>query len=209
MFKRLALAAAAACLFAVVAAFALSFVPVPQIPLLAALVIAIAMLVRVRWMLAVVALLLAAAMPAFADATTVVTVPIGNWVTDALGVLQPTLLMLLTVVVAWAVAKLPAGIAALVGPLLSEQILKRATDFALNAVAGAAKDKAVSVDVGNQVVQAALTYVVQHAPEWAAKFDTATLIQKIIARLDLAANAKVTPSGSITAAPTASPSPGG
>lgn len=127
--------------------------------------------------------------------TTVLTVPVGNWLTDALNVAEPMLVTLLMAVIAFVLAKVPAGIAALVGPLLSEQILKRATDFALNAVAGAAKDKTVSVDVGNQVVQAALDYVVKHAPEWAAKFDTATLMQKIIARLDLAPNAKIGTSG--------------
>lgn len=153
--------------------------------------------------LLLVALLISLGDAALAQtATTVLTVPVGNWLTNALGVLEPALVMLLAAVATWALAKLPAAVSALIGPLLTEQILKRATDFALNAVAGAAKDKTVSVDVGNAVVQAALDYVVKHAPDWAAQFDAATIMQKIIARLNLAPNAKVGASGTnIVAAP--------
>ena len=138
--------------------------------------------------------------PLQALAAETVSIPVGDWIVALAGWAMPLVGTVLMGVVGWAVAKLPPAFGGVANMLLTEQILKRATDFAQNAVAGAAQGKAISFQVGNAVVAEALRYAANHAPEWFAKIDADLLRQKIIARLNLAPDAKVTPAGQIVPA---------
>lgn len=135
------------------------------------------------------------------DAHTVVTFPVDDWTNKIL----PTLGLLITAVVLYALRKLPAPIASILGTLPVEQILKRAVDFAINAVGGATKGKKLTFDTGNEVVNRALQYVVDNAPAWLIKFmgGEDMIRQKIIARLDLDETAMVvdTVEGGVAIAP--------
>ncbi|TXN06364.1 hypothetical protein FV222_05920 [Methylobacterium sp. WL103] len=96
------------------------------------------------------------ASPALAAAAPAVVLPWGEWVvafaTTAQAVLMPLLVALAT------------GLIARFAPLLSyvlsksvvEGMVRRVTDYALNAVSGAAKGQVLTVPVGSAVIAAAV-----------------------------------------------------
>ncbi len=66
------------------------------------------------------------------------------------------------------------------------ELLEKAVQYGINATAGAMKDKALTIDVGNRVVEKALEYAFEHAPQLVTKLGGLTrLREKIIARLNL------------------------
>ena len=60
----------------------------------------------------------------------------------------------------------PASIGAVLKGLITQQLVEKAISFGVNTVAGAAKGKTLTFDVGNQVLANALNYVVEHTPGW-------------------------------------------
>ena len=107
--------------------------------------------------------------PAHAAATTAVVLPWGEWVvafaTAAQAVLMPLLVALAT------------GLVARFAPLLSyvlsksvvEGMVRRVTDYALNAVSGAAKGQVLTVPVGSAVIAAAVQRAADQAPGFVVK----------------------------------------
>jgi len=129
-----------------------------------------------------------------ADSSTSVTIPWGDWVSQAAGFLAS----IAATVIAWAVRKLPARYSALMQMTQAEQLLEKAVGYGLNAVAGASKGKTLSIDVGNAVVQQAATYVIANGPAWLISWlgGEAGIAQKIVARLTLEEAATVVATGS-------------
>lgn len=137
--------------------------------------------------------------PALAEATnaiapipvtvpdTVVTIPYGNWFDTVLDYVQVGLVGL----VMWAMRKLPSRIYAILMTMQAEQLLKQAIAFGLNSIAGAAKDKVLTVDVRNQVLKEIVTFALVHGGKAVVEFmgTPADIAEKSFARLDVPADA--------------------
>jgi hypothetical protein len=152
-----------------------------------------------------VLLLLALPLPVLAQAVeiagdAVVTVPYGDWIASSLGFLG----WLVPLVIMWALRQLPANIVAVIKTARVEQVLQRGIDYALNAVAGATKDKVLDAEVGNRVIAEALRYIVNLGPKWLIGFlgGEEGIKARIIARLELKPEVAVSAASQlITAAP--------
>lgn len=116
---------------------------------------------------------------------TSVSVPVGEIANTAVDYVQVILLG----AIAWGLRCLPGPIYAIMMTARVDQLLEKAITYALNSVKGAAKDKVLTVDVGNRVVAEALAYALQHGGNLAKSFagDPVTMAEKIWARLDLGA----------------------
>jgi hypothetical protein len=114
----------------------------------------------------------------FAAGDGTVAVPIGDWVAQA----TTSIASLCVAALSWVIARwAPTW----VRTQLTEQLLSRAVDYALGAVAGAAKGKVLDMPIANAVLREAATYAVAHAPT-TAKWIGDTLEPKLIARLSAA-----------------------
>jgi predicted lipid-binding transport protein (Tim44 family) len=145
------------------------------------------------WLLALIAVVLVL-QPAGAfaqEAATTVAVPIGDWIGKASGVIGS----LLGGLVIWLFRQLPAGIVQILRTMQVEQLLDKAITYGINAVAGASKDKVLTVNVGNAVVAQAAQYAIDHAPGWLIGWlgGEAAIRQMIIARLNLEPVATIAP----------------
>jgi hypothetical protein len=116
-----------------------------------------------------------------------IRIPWGNYVADGLVACS---------------AVVVAGVTALLRPVLQssflgrtvDQLLERAIQYGINATADAVRGKNLSIAVGNQVLERAAEYALAHAPALVRRMGGMTrLKEKIIARLDLAAGATVSP----------------
>lgn len=128
------------------------------------------------------------AIAADAAAGSKVSIPIGDWATAILDVLNDLVLPLVVVVVGWAMRVLPSSIAAYLKMMQVDQLLARAVGYGISAVRGAVAGKELTADVGNEVLAEAIRYALAHAPalvEWAGGADA--LREKIVARLNLEA----------------------
>lgn len=129
------------------------------------------------------------------DATTVVdageadtiVVPVGNWADAILENAASMVAALLMAVFGWLLRKLPKQMVDLLLTLRVEQIMRRAVDYGINATRGAVKGKALSFDVGNEVIAAALQRVIDSAPgfliNWMGGIEAIKAM--IVARLNL------------------------
>ncbi len=121
---------------------------------------------------------LVVSLPPAAYAADNVVVPVGDWIGQASGAIAS----IAVAVLSWIAAKwLPAW----VRTYLTEQLLSRAVDYGIAAVAGAAKGKVLEIPVANAVLREAAIYAVDHAPT-TAKWLGDTLTPKLIARLSAA-----------------------
>ncbi|WP_454813748.1 hypothetical protein [Labrys neptuniae] len=145
-------------------------------------------------------------------ASTAVSLPIGQWISD----IGTVVLAIAGGLIAWIVRKLPAQIAQIITTAQVDQMLTKAIGYAINAVEGATAGKTLNVNVGNAVLAQALNYVTVHAPQWLIEWlgGLDAIAQKIIARLNLDPAAGVssingTPviTGSAPAAPSPAPAP--
>jgi len=130
-------------------------------------------------------------------AATSVTIPFGDWLVSIANFIGVLAAAIITPLVAWAAAKLPPAIQANITAqhrAQVEQLLARAVDYAIGAVAGAAKDKALDVNVGSAVVAVALQQVIDIAPRWLMNWmgGEQRIAKMIIARLNLSAEASAT-----------------
>jgi hypothetical protein len=127
------------------------------------------------------------------EAASTVAVPIGDWIGKSSGIIGS----LLGVLVIWLFRQLPAGIVQILRTMQVEQLLDKAITYGINAVAGASKDKVLTVNVGNAVIAQAAQYAIDHAPGWLIGWlggETA-IRQMIIARLNLEPVATIAPNG--------------
>lgn len=120
-----------------------------------------------------------------------VTIPWGDWVAAAAASMGETILMLVLGLVAWMSRSLPPAIAGMLKTKQVEQLLQRAVDYGLNAVAGAAKGKTLDVNTGNEVLNVALAYAVDRAPAQLISWlgGPQALQHMILARLQLGEDA--------------------
>lgn len=128
---------------------------------------------------------------------TVVSIPYGDWFAASADFIGWGLALL----VAFALRFVPASLQAVLKTAQVEQLLQKAIDFGLNAVAGASKDKVLDADLGNAVVAQALRYVVDLGPRWIVNFlgGEEGIKARIIARLDLDASVAVAAVGTLVA----------
>jgi hypothetical protein len=122
---------------------------------------------------------------------TTIEIPVGEWITAAGGAIGP----LIVLVVGWLIRQLPGQFAAVLSTMRVDQLLDKAISYGINATAGAMKGKALSVDVGSEVLENALQYVVDNGPKMLIKWmgGEAGIREKIIARLELDETASVDP----------------
>lgn len=125
------------------------------------------------------------------DATTVV-VPVGNWLDAVLANALEIVVAGIGLVVAFVLRSLPKGIADIIRTVRVEQLLGRAVDYGINAVRGAVRDKALTVDVGSKVVAEAAQYAIDQAPgrliEWAGGPEA--IKKMVLARISLTSEAE-------------------
>jgi hypothetical protein len=117
-----------------------------------------------------------------ANATdTIVTVPIGNWADTALGYLT----LALGGFVVWGFRLLPPQLYAIAMTMRADQLMTKALAYALNSVAGAAKDKVWTVNVRNQVLKEVATYALVHGADAVKAFigTPADMAEKGFARI--------------------------
>ncbi|MGY3387800.1 hypothetical protein ACVWW6_000391 [Bradyrhizobium sp. USDA 3311] len=106
--------------------------------------------------------------------------------------------------VTWLLRLLPGQIYSILVAARADQIIQKGIDYAINMVVGASKDKALTVDVHNQVLAQALQYVLDHAPGWLQSWmgGPDQIAQKIVARLNLAPDAVPDLNAAVAAAKT-------
>jgi hypothetical protein len=112
-----------------------------------------------------------------------VTIPIG----DIIGELAVPLFAAIAGAVAWLIRKLPAAAKAWIDTLRVEQLLDKAIAYGLNSVAGAAKGKAIGVDVHLPVLAYVLQYALDRIPAALLKWvgGPTSLAEMIWSRLDV------------------------
>lgn len=124
-----------------------------------------------------------AATAVLADGSTIVTIPWGDLVAGIL----PAAQILFMGGLLWVLSHFAPSLYAILRTAQVEQLMNRALDFAVNAVAGATKGKTLEIDTGNEVLKNALTYVLAHGGGWLQEFagTPIELAEKLYARLDL------------------------
>jgi hypothetical protein len=116
----------------------------------------------------------------------------GALVDALIGDLLDTLPMVLAGFVAWVLRKLPEEVAGIFRAWRVDQLLDKALQYGINATRGAVKDRALTVQVGNEVLERAFEYALRHAPMLVSKIGASEYLrEKIIARLNLEADAAV------------------
>lgn len=118
---------------------------------------------------------------------TIVEIPLSSWITAAGEFIGP----LIGVAILWMIRFLPKQLADFLKTMRVEQLLQKAISYGINAVAGATKDKPLSINVGSEVLENAIQYVVDNGPGWLIKWagGEAGIREKIIARMNLDAQA--------------------
>lgn len=123
--------------------------------------------------LAALALACAASSPALATEVaaevavapgTAVILPWGAWLVAFGTAAQAVLAPLLTALVAGTIAHFAPMLAYVVSKAVVEGMVRRVTDYALNAVAGAAKGRVLTVPVGSAVIAAAVQRAADQVP---------------------------------------------
>lgn len=119
----------------------------------------------------------------------VVVVPWAVWLEAG----KDTIIGIAVIVFGWLLRYLPGQAVAAIRIFRVEQMLIRALDNAINSVAGANRDKPLTVDVGNEVLAKALQYVIDKAPatlvEWMG--GRTNIAEMLIARMKLSSSAAV------------------
>ena len=148
--------------------------------------IAVAVLVPSFWPIAV-----AIAQEAAPASDTTVTINIGA----ILALIAPVLLALVGAAVAYGLILLPPSIASALKMARVDQLMQNAVQYGINATVDATKDKPLTFDVGVKVAAQAAQYVVDNGPAWLIKWmgGIEGVKQKIVARLNVDAEAAVTP----------------
>lgn len=123
-----------------------------------------------------------------------VTIPYGRWLDILLVNLADPSSVAWTVVagiIAWLLAMLPGPAQVLFRTFRVEQLLNRAVLAGINATRGAVQDKALTVDVGSEVVAKAANYAIDHGSkhliEWMGGVEGVQ--EKVLARVKLDASA--------------------
>ena len=130
-----------------------------------------------RVLLAAAAMLIA--VPALAAD---VTVPWGDWLASALVSVRDGVIALVVALIGVLAKQLSPAIRDVLFAAKVEQLLARAADYGIVAVAGAVKGKTMDVKIANEVIAEAINYAIATAPDLAARLGD-NLRPKIVARL--------------------------
>ncbi len=124
-------------------------------------------------------------MPAFAQAasSTSVVIPWGDWAAAALMTVSAVVLPVIT----WGLRLLPEQLQSLVRTAQVEQLLAKAVSYGINATAGAAQGRSLTVDIGSEVARHAVGYTIEQGPRWVEAWlgGQEGIRKRIIARLDV------------------------
>lgn len=129
--------------------------------------------------------------PASAAPETVVSLPWGDWIVAFATVAQTVLTPLLVALLTGLIARFAPMARYLVAKSMIEGMVRRVTDYALNAVAGAAKGQVLSVPVGSAVIATAVQRAADQVPGFVVKAAGGLpgIAEKVFRRLDLDADA--------------------
>jgi len=130
-----------------------------------------------RLFLAAAAMLIAA--PALAAD---VSVPWGDWLAGALAYVRDAVIAVVVALIGLLAKQLSPAIRDVLLAAKIEQLLTRAADYGIAAVAGAVKGKTMDVKIANEVIAEAMNYAIANAPDLAGRLGD-TLRPKIVARL--------------------------
>ena len=97
---------------------------------------------------------------------TEIRIPWGAWLSE----LSSTVATLLFAIVLWLFRRLPGSVVAILQTMRAEQLIQKAIDYGLNATAGAAKDKVLTINVGNEVLAKAITYAIENGAPYIVKW---------------------------------------
>jgi len=111
-------------------------------------------------------LLVGACAPAHAEAGAALVVQWGDAVVAGAQGLTALLLPLVVTAVTAAVARVAGPLRILITATLVERLVRNATDYALNAVAGAVRGRTLTVPMGSTVIARAVQRAVEQAPGW-------------------------------------------
>lgn len=111
------------------------------------------------------AVLASACMPAHAAATDVV-VHWGDALVTGAQTLTAVMLPLAVAAVSTAAARAAGPLRFLVTTTLVERVVRNATDYALNAVAGAVRGRTLTIPLGSAVIARAVQRALDQAPAW-------------------------------------------
>lgn len=110
-----------------------------------------------------------AASPAFAAADPAVVLPWGDWIVAFATAAQTVLMPLLVALATGLVARFAPLLSYVLSKSVVEGMVRRVTDYALNAVSGAAKGQVLTVPVGSAVIAAAVQRASDQAPGFVVK----------------------------------------
>ncbi len=128
---------------------------------------------------------------------TEVAVPWGQMIADHTDLIATTLFG----IVLYMVRLLPRELVGLLTTRRVEQLLAQAIAYGCNAVAGATRDRVLTVDLGSAVVAEALRYAIAHGPAWLIRWmgGPGAIAEKIWSRLNLDKDASLPDLKSIAA----------
>jgi hypothetical protein len=144
----------------------------------------------VRLMAAAPLALALTAVAALAGDGSAVTIPYGDWAVAALPSIRDGALALASIGLAWAGRHVPGYFTFILKSDIAQQWLAKALDAALNQVAGAAKGKALTADVGSKVIAQAAQNLIDGAPRWLVEWlgGQDGIRKKLLARIELLAD---------------------
>lgn len=112
-----------------------------------------------------------------------VTVPYGDWAASVVQFLGG----IASFVITGFILTKAGPLGGLIKMMKIDQLLEKAVQYGINKVSGAVAGKALTIEIGNEVLREAVDYAVKSAPasliEWAGGVEM--IREKIIARLNL------------------------
>lgn len=137
-----------------------------------------------------------------------VSIPYGQWIEDLGDIAKSWLIPTLLGVMTWVVGKyVPAPLRGIANNIMrkeAEQLLQRAIDYGIAATSGAKHDETLSIPVANDVLRKGANYALAHG--WPKLIDFLDgpdgILQKMMARLDIPAEATPASFGMAPAMPT-------
>lgn len=127
-------------------------------------------------------------------ANTAVVLPYGDWIAAFGQTLTSILVPLLVTAVTGLVSTLAWPLRLILTNAMIDRCVRLAVDYAVNAVAGAVKGKALTVPVGSRVISVAVQRAIDSTPAWVMKAagGPTGIAERVFRALHLEDNANVT-----------------
>lgn len=132
------------------------------------------------------------AIPAMAET---VSVPVGTWAGQALDFMLALLAATVAGVVAWLAKTIGGNFGALLLTARVDQLIVKAAAYGVAVTKGAVEGKKYDFELASPIILAAYRYIEQHGSGLILQFagTREQIIEKIIARLPLAEDVRITP----------------